>query len=257
MKLIALYTVFNGLELLKDSIDNIKDHVDEIIVCYQDVSNKGEKSYKVAEFCYKLASDKILVAKFIPDLKFNTKRNEMNKHNFMLQIAKVRGATHYILMATDHFYKPSEFSRAKEVCEIMDYDVTFTDMYTYYKHPVWQLFPIENYSMPFICKMLPETQFERVPQYPVKVDPSIQVNTCGKWYKFNEKDIMMHHYSMIRDDIENKFRNAAASIRWSPEQIEAFKDQYYNYDLKINPGIKYFQGRKVRIVDDFFDLNNP
>jgi hypothetical protein len=67
---------------------------------------------------------------------------------------------------------------------------------------------------------------------------------------------MMHHYSMIRQDIEGKFRNAAASIRWKPEQVERFIREYNNYDLSNNEGISYFQGRRIEVVDDLFDLNH-
>ena len=41
MKIAGLLTVFNGLELLKPCIDNLRSQVDVIIIAWQDVSNKG------------------------------------------------------------------------------------------------------------------------------------------------------------------------------------------------------------------------
>jgi uncharacterized protein YdhG (YjbR/CyaY superfamily) len=65
---------------------------------------------------------------------------------------------------------------------------------------------------------------------------------------------MMHHYSMIRTDIKNKFRNAASSIRWSETQKETFISEYENYSLENNHGITYFRGAKVKEVENFFGL---
>ena len=39
MKLAALYTIFDGLELLKDSIKQIENDVDVVIIGWQKVSN--------------------------------------------------------------------------------------------------------------------------------------------------------------------------------------------------------------------------
>ena len=129
-------------------------------------------------------------------------------------------------------------------------------MFTYYKRIDWQLTPIEAYFMPFICKIYPETAITRQTNYPVRVDPALQLNTCKNYREFHPFEIMLHHYSMIRVDIDNKFRNAAASIRWTKEQIETFKSEFKNYTLEENKGISYFQGRKVRKVEDHFGLQN-
>jgi hypothetical protein len=260
MKLAACFTVFNGLELLEKAIQQIEDHVDEIIVCHQIVSNKGNKSDSVHKFIWDLHtrtmySNKWSFIQFHPDLSKNTKENERNKHQQMIDYARQLSCTHFFLAATDHFYSPDEFVFGKNTCQVHDYDVTFTKMYTYYKHPTWQLTPIENYYMPFIMKLKPDTKISKVPVYPVVVDPSVQVNTISDhFYIFEEKDLMLHHYSMIRQDIRDKFKNAAASIRWMKDQVDRFIDEYENYDLKENPGLEYFSGRKIKEVPDYFNI---
>lgn len=175
------------------------------------------------------------------------------KHNLMLETARKGGCTHFVMAAVDHFYRPDQVEYAKQVVLAEDFDVTFTGMYTYYRHPTWQITPIEDYFMPFICKITPETRIERVKDYPVYVDPSVQVTPIKKHSTFTEREVMLHHYSMIRTDIKKKFDNAASS--WAPEQIAAFMREFEEYSLESNPGVTYFGHRKIKVVDDYFGLN--
>ena len=108
--------------------------------------------------------------------------------------------------------------------------------------------------MPFIMKITPETRIDRVPNYPVKTDPSVQINTYEKYSVFSPDTLVMHHYSMIRADIKDKFSNAAASIRWTRNDVDTFIHEYLNYSLENNPGIKYFGGRKIKEVPNYFSL---
>ena len=260
MRLAALYSCFNGLELLQKSIDQIFPLVDEIILCYQTVSNKGEKNpdveYFMQDFIAKQEFNRLKfhLLKFEPNLSGVTKHNEISKLQMRIDYAKELGCTHFFSSAEDHLYQPDEFLSAKDKVSNGIYDVTFTSMYTYYKHPIWQLTPIEDYYMPFICKLHPHTTVQSNSSYPLRTDPSIQINTCDNWYLFSEDEIMLHHYSMIRTDIDNKFRNAAASIRWKPDAVERFKYQYDNYDIDVNPGVEYFGGRKIKVVEDWANI---
>lgn len=254
MRLAALFTVFNGLELLEKAIENILPQVDEVIIAYQEVSNKGNLSIDVYPAVKKyIGKAKFTVVKFQPVAGINTKENERSKHNLLLEQAKKLHCTHFVFMATDHFYLPHEFAKAK--AEVR-HDVTFTAMYTYYKHPTWQLTPIEEYYMPFICKLYPDTKVVKCRSafYPCRVDPALMINTCATYRILSKELIMLHHYSMIRDDIRDKFANAASSIRWSPQQVQTFIDEFENYNPEENKGITYFQGRKVRVVPDYFEL---
>jgi hypothetical protein len=256
MKLAACYTVFNGLELLKPSIEQIRHYCDVIIICYQTVSNKGNTSDVVEPFLEEhfLHDKKTILAKFTPNLNLNTKENERVKHQKMIELARIAGCTHFFLSATDHFYKSDDFVEAKHLVDTHDFDLSFTAMYTYYKHPTWQLYPIESYYMPFIMKLYPYTEISRDAKYPVLVDPSVKINTNKRYVIFQPHTIMLHHYSMIRENIRDKFTNAAASIRWKKSDLDSFIDEYENYDINKNPGLKYFQGRKIQVVANHFGL---
>lgn len=253
MKLAMCYTVFNGEELLVQSVMNHIDLVDVIIICFQCISNKNGSNLGLLPLLSKLSGNKkINFVEFHPNLQLNTKENERLKHNLMIETARKSGSTHFILSACDHFYTRVEFLEAKKAVETHDYDATFTKMFTYYKHFTWQITPIEDYYMPFICKLSPETRIERVAGFPCKVDPSVQMNTFKKYCIFKEKEIMMHHFSMVRNDMRSKFENAASSIRWTQDQVKLFISEYESANLESN--ISYFQGRGLKLVENYFNL---
>ncbi len=251
MRLCFAYTVFNGLELLPGSIDQIINHVDEVVICYQSVSNRGNINPNIEKELEHLQDKKITIIEFVPDLKLDTKTNELNKHNLMIDAARVLKCTHIIVGATDHYYKSDEFIQAVGLGQ--NYDCTFTSMFTYYKIPTWQLNPIEDYKMPFIMRVYPETKFVRSVRYPVVVDPSVKINTVGRFHVFSETQIMLHHYSMVRNDIHEKFTNAA-SPTLARSIAGGYLDEFFNYDLKVNPGLNYYQGRKIKVVPNYFSI---
>lgn len=252
MKLAAIYSVYNGLELLENAMFQIKNEVDQFIIVYQEVSNYGETDYtvikKVTEIAEKFNAKVVL---FHTDLKVNAKVNELNKHNLGLEVAKLLDCTHFLIGATDHYYKENEFKAAKQIA--VNFDLTLTEMFTYYKYPTWQLYPKENYFMPFICKLYDNTEFKKeVWNLSYLVDPAVRINTIDKHYLFKEDEIMLHHYSMLRVDINNKFNNAAASINWGVEKRNQFILEYEN--AKVGNEISYFKGRKLIEVPNYFNI---
>lgn len=243
MKLGLLYTFWTGddLQMLLDSIDNHKSSVDKIVVCYQTKSNKGE-FHKSDEFLDAMR-DKALVIYYEPDLMINTKANERRKHNEMIEISNHLGCTHFIMAAADHFYSPEMIETGKQIMLESNYDLIVTRMKTFYKNKNWRMEPLENYFMPFIHKLSINTEISISAKYPVVVDPAVKVNTSKNIYIMPDDQGLMNHYSMIRVDIQKKFRNAAASIRWTNEQIKEFINEFN--DAKVGDSIKYFQGRKI------------
>lgn len=252
-KLAACYTIFNGLELLNGSIKQIENEVDLILIAWQSISNKGHKSEEIKEFIkqYK-GNKKIKLIEFSPRLELNTKQNELNKHNQILNCARDYGCSHFLMLACDHYYKPKEFRKAKKLIKENSFDLTLSNMFTYYKRPDWRINPPESYLMPFICKIERKTRFVFDSSYPFEVDPSLKLHPYKNDYVFKESELMLHHFSMIRQDIENKFNNAAASIRWNPSKINNFIKEYNG--AKLGDEISYFKGRKLIKVKNFFDI---
>ena len=251
MKLAIAYTVFNGLELLEQSIDQVRDHVDYVIVCYQQTSNTGQRSEIVRKLVENIPG--VFPVEYHPNLLLNAKANERRKHQLMLDTARMLNCSHFIMAACDHFYRPEEFEAAKEYCSANDFDVTFTAMFTYYKYPTWQLTPIEEYYMPFIMRIHADTAITATTKYPVLVDPSVRVNTCKRWDVLPQDMIMLHHYSVLRLNVRDKYVNAASQFK--PDAIEAYVREFETYDIEKNPGVKYFQGRQIKVVPDYFGLS--
>jgi len=250
MRLAALYSVFNGTELLEKSIQQIYDDVDIIIICYQKISYKGSKiKQSDVDVIFTLSQmDKVFIDFYQTDLTLHTKENERRKHNQMIQVAKLHACTHFVFLDCDHYYITDQFRKVKK--KAAKYDITATAMYTYYKEPTWQLHPIENYFMPFICKIYPNTEIINQ-KYQFLTDPSFCINTRDKQYLFDIDEIMLHHYSMLRTDIENKFKNAAASVNWM-DKIPDFISEYQN--AKVGSKISYFHGREIIEVPNYFNL---
>jgi hypothetical protein len=69
---------------------------------------------------------------------------------------------------------------------------------------------------------------------------------------YTPDEVLLHHYSMIRVNIADKFRNAAASIRWKPEQVTAFIDEFEN--AKLGNSISYFKGRILVESQNLFSI---
>lgn len=246
MKLAICYTVYET-ELLAKSIANIMPCVDKIIICYQTVSNTGRR--KEFKWSHEY-NPKYHFVHYHTDLSVNPKENERRKHQMMIDAAREQGCTHYILSATDHFYMRDQVQNAKITA--VDYDVTFTAMYTYYKKPTWQITPIEDYYMPFICSA--NTNVINQVKYPVVVDPSCRIGPYENHYIFKESECMLHHYSMVRFDLREKLLNSASGKRVS-SRIAEFIGEYENYDLGSNPGVSYFNGRTIKEVPNFFNIN--
>lgn len=250
MKLALLYTVWTGddMEMLQWSIEQHALHVDQVFICYQTTSNVGEvddlaAQLRAVNFLMEFAIKGVKLILKDPDLSLSTKENERIKHNLMIQEAKKHGFTHFIMAACDHFYDAKTFDYCKNWVKENGPDVILTKMITYYKSPEWALWPLESYYMPFIHKMHPNTEISATAKYPVLVDPSVKVNTFNNIIIPSEKEAILHHHSMIRPDIRKKFRNAASSIRWKPEQVETFISEYEN--AKLGDNITYFQGREL------------
>ena len=257
MKLGIFYSVYNGTELLNGSIRNILPYVDVVLLHYQTTSNRGNRSNEFEEWHEKnkdTLSDKVQILKYRPRNEWDkTKKNERIKYNIAAKHLLEQGCTHFMMAACDHYYEPEQFAWAK--AQAKDYQVTWSKMYTYYKYPTWQLTPMENYYMPFICQLTANTKIGY--GFPVRVDPANGVAPFKTYRQFEPKELILHHYSMIRQDIRNKFVNAASNINWK-NKVNEFVNEYENYDIEVNKGVSYFSGdgniRKIKVVPNWFNI---
>lgn len=202
MKLAAIYNVWDGTELLEGSVNCIKDHVDEIIFVYQDHSNFGEY-YNPWDDFNPSSIPKRTMYLYQPCLTINGTRNETEKRNIGLQIAKEKGCTHFLHLDCDEYYL--NFGEAKEFYINADHRGSVCSLYTYFKKPTLRFKELDNYFVPFI-HVLDKHTTAGAWDYPFRVDPTRRIN---------EKEVIhlpvvMHHFSWVRKDINRKVRNSSA-----------------------------------------------
>lgn len=253
MKLAAIYNVWDGVELLKGSIDCIKKDVDLIIIVYQRVSNFGEQYDPMPEmqgiFLPFPAGDDttdILFCEYVPTSMHGAK-NETAKRNKGIEIAREKGCTHFVHLDCDEYYK--NFHEAKKMFIDSGKDGSVCRLFTYFKSPTFMFKNPDGYFVPFIHKLKEDT-VAGFRNYPFYVDPTRGINEQN----VIELPIFMHHFSWVRHDIERKIRNSSARrniMKWtilddyrSPFLLECPEDYY----------VKDFDQR-LTVVDNYFNIN--
>lgn len=220
MRLAAIYNIWDGTELLEASMRSIISDVDVFILMYQDVSNFGEARspfYQIKTICDKLSPEyphaRFLAAKFEPKGRTGTK-NETAKRNLGLDYARssVYCCDHFLFMDCDEMYM--DFEAAKQQYIRSGAEGSVCEMYTYFKKPTLRFENVDNYFVPFIHKLKPDT-VAGCKSYPFYADPTRRVN-CTDVELIHEK---MHHFSWIRNNIEMKVRNSSARVNIQKSQL--------------------------------------
>jgi hypothetical protein len=247
LKLAAIYNVFDGEELLEGSIKQIYDHVDLIIIVWQDVSNFGE-SYTPIFSEFIKASHKVIFKKYIPDSK-NGFRNEINKRQIGINLAKEYECTHFISMDCDEYYDTEEFGNAKLYFTYSGFGGSVCKMWTYFKSPTYKLETPEGYYVPFIHELKSNTK-TGVKTYPFYCDPTRRINES----KVYDTGIMMHHFSWVRKDIGRKVRNSSAKSSFEKGTL---LNDYYCTNLYSNPEGYYLKDfdKKITLVKNRFNIS--
>ena len=243
-KLCAIYNVFDSVELLNGSMNCLKNDVDLFIIVWQDVSNFGEyydctKDFQLPDF-----GCKIIFSKYEPQINKGGTWNETQKRNIGLEIAKENNCTHFLHLDCDEYYE--NFSEAKKqfidsgakgsVCKIL----------TYFKKPTLRLENEDNYYVPFIHELKPDTIAGNT-EYPFYVDPTRKINESNVVLLH----VYMHHFSWIRKDIERKSRNSSA--KFNIERSQLLHD-YYSNETKDGYFLKDYNQKLIE-VENLFEIN--
>ena len=244
MKLAAIYNVWDGVELLRGSMNCLKDHVDLFIILYQDVSNFGEQYDPLPEM--DLSGFKKIIYKYTP--KRNAGQpNEIEKRNIGINIAKQYGCSHIIQMDADEYY--ADFGSAKQQYINSGRSGSVCKMYAYFKRPTWRMENPDNTYVPFIHKLNPDTTTGYFRAYPFYVDRTRQINQSD----IGEIDTIMHHFSWVRNNIERKAGNSSAK---SNIERSHFLEDYHSHELDNNPNGFYVRDfrQKIVVVENVFGI---
>lgn len=251
MKFAAIYNVwFDSIELLHYSIKSIKDHVDHIIIVWQNTSNFGENMNTYDSVLLTIANlsqskdfnnDKFHIVNIEPDLSLPPYQlgpvNEKNKRNKGLEVAKLLNCTHFLFMDSDELY--ADFGKAKQQFIDSGAKGSVCKMWTYFKKPTLRFENHEGYFVPFIHELRPDT-IAGVREYPFYVDPTRRINETNV-VEIEEK---MYHFSYVRKDIEMKLRNSSARDNIAKGTVLY---DYNNPDVGAGFYVRDFQ---MKLVED-------
>ena len=156
-----------------------------------------------------------------------------------LEIAKEKGATHFLLMDTDEFYP--DFAELKQEYIDSGCEGSVCKIETYIAKEEYRLTPMMPFHVPFIHKLEKNTILGG--KYPYKCDRTrvVESKSVALLSKF------MHHMSWVRDDLDRKIRNSSAKLGRRNDLIK----EEVQYLLDNGPkGYKsrYFHGRFITEV---------
>lgn len=201
------------LDLLPYCIENILPFVYKVIVVWSERSNYGEIDTEMRLFADNYKNKNTIFKNIEPDLKKSPAQNETDKRNYGLKMAIDNDCTHFISMDSDEMYDQMDFLKEKERFLNPNLNGLVCGSQVYFKHP-WLTIGMDTTRVTFIQKITPNLRFVFNRNYPfafdgndIRIDPTRQlnINSGVEW-----SNIICHHYSYIRSDLEKKIRNSTA-----------------------------------------------
>lgn len=274
MKLGISYNLFDGEELLESSIKSIREEAHHINVVFQTTSYYGNKSCKNLQNKLISLKEKGLIDEIYyynedflrPDKHYY----ERKKRDIGLSIARKNGCTHFLSMDVDEFYDKEQLKRAKNFIKRKKIKTSAVSIFEYLKKPEYVMIngytfePVTpyNFYVPFIMKIhrfLPQSHKGR--WYPCLVDPTRALNNKEKFYLFPVQDIVMHHMSTVRKDLDKKYKNSNINLG-SKEIIQEIRNLQneilewdYNKNQILNGEYSVFRGKLIKKVPNKFHIN--
>lgn len=238
MRLGVSYNVFDGEELLKDSILSIRDSVDYISIVYQTISNFGQPCNEGLVGLINSLVDEGLVNEislYNPVVNGNPHGNEITKRQIGLNLSIKNQCTHHMSMDCDEFYVKEEFDKLKELMDVNGYGAAVAQMVTYYKDSNYRFDPKEAYYVPIITKIVPGLRYG-CGNLGVLTDPTRTTNSSNV-YRVDRNFLEMHHMSYLRADIGRKLNNSSAKVNF--RGVQKIIDHYNNW---VFPNVALMNG---------------
>lgn len=217
MRLVSIINVWaDAVELLPHCVQNMCDcGVNGVIIIWSEASNYGEikKDYFKIDCFDKNGLQFIHL--FQREPFFNHPMNcETDKRNYGLDKARELGFTHFLTMDQDEFYEPEKFKKVRKYIEDKSLKGIVCPSNVYFKSPKLTI-GRDSTLVPFIHELQPRIKHEFNRSYPfswikgqIRIDPtrSLSINTGVEY----TEEVVMHHMSYVRRDIQMKIRNSSA-----------------------------------------------
>lgn len=244
---------FEGTEMLKNVIYEIRDLCDFVVVCLQQKSYHGDPikdaDVKRVENLKALGYvDEIIWFEAVNDHADDVNGNgprmiETDKRNFIIDYLEQNGCSHVIIVDSDEYYDHTDFANAKRIFdESEDMHVSYCEYVNYYRDfmhvMVW---PFRCY-VPFITEVSYKFDYYNG-SFNRPSDPTRRyvLGDNKAFTIFSWKTIKMHHLSWIRLHIEEKINAWSAKTKFDnlDEICKASLDRYYNYVDGLNAIIMF------------------
>jgi len=205
MKLLTVYNVFDAEEFLACSVAHIHPASDSILCMVQTTSNTGNIYQEGLNEARKLLKSEQIdyIQEYKPDNYRNAMFNETEKRNRGLRFAKAHEFTHVLMMDCDEFFVTEELKGAKAHVESHPgIDWWVCDIKVYFKD-IDLTVGIDKTKMAFIAKV-GIASGDTAGKY--TIDWTRRYNSPN----YEKINIVMHHYSWVRKDINRKIVNSTA-----------------------------------------------
>lgn len=217
MRLCLIYNVWNDWDLLDHSVRIMEPLVDGIIVVASSRSNYGEISPVPERWVNRV---------IFREPKFHVPmHSETDKRNYGLDVARKAGYTHFLTIDADEFYEPEPFLKAKELFKNPNLKGLVCNCQTYFNNSGLTM-GLDTTLVPFIHELTPTIKHDFNQKYPfawidgkIRIDPTRSLNINSGVERI---DLIMHHMSWVRKDLEKKVRNSTA--RKNLERSTIIKD---------------------------------
>lgn len=251
-KLGVSYSVWDGEELLEQSIKQIRPVVDYVNVVWQKLSWYGKPcNPDLEQTLLKLKADGLIdeLIFFEPDLTANPSYNEITKRNVGLHAARRAGCTHFMTMDTDEFYDTEQFRAAYN--DIIKRNLTHTCCnIVSYITPTLRCRDYETFFVSFINRIDSGEKFtfDAFRGYcPCLLDPTrkIKLNKKSRFCFLGK--LVMHHMSHVRRDINKKIENSTMSQ--TSDALEQMRTNFLITDKKVAEKLK--SGEYINVENKF------
>jgi hypothetical protein len=254
------YNIFDGQELLKDSILQIRDLVEFISVVYQTESYWGNKcSENLIEILNDLKNEGLIdeLVFYENQQTLSPHSNQIIKRNIGINLSRKKYCTHHMSMDCDEFYVEEQFAKLLAWYDENPNFVGFADYNDYYKSSSYLIdkphdtmvslfFPIKGNNVSFI---------QDYPS-PVLVDPTRRPN-YDRYVIFQPDVIQMHHMTLVRKNIDSKIRNAAKRLNYDNDvAIQKQIDYYNNWNEDNLVGLNEWGFLKLKKIEPIIMLSN-
>ena len=245
------YSVWDGEELLEFAIRSIRSEVDYVSVAWQRLSWYGNPCDPGLEQHLLNLKEKGLIDEllfFEPDLSLPPGINETNKRNVGLEAARRAGCKYFLTLDADEFFEAEPFREALDY--VMRNSIThsacnqvgYTDIDCRKSLPA-------DWFVPFAYRISRGEKFvhNAFGETPWLIDPTKKIPITSESRICFIGQVIMHHYSGVRKNLDRKIENSSASL--TPQMTQANKDRAEQGRREVESGL--LSGNYVKVPNRF------